>query len=120
MCTYGLILCTCICCINVLYWIGLDCFPPLKLTPVFLSQQLLVAHLSLAAITAALLYILIVKPNKQESSLAYLLGYGTIVPFWLVAPWYWIHLFDIRNDMIKFAAFLSVPSLVVFRTTAGM
>jgi hypothetical protein len=81
---------------------------------------LVVVHLSLAAITAALLYTKIVKPNKQESNFAYLLGYGAILPFWLVAPWYWIHLFDIRNDVIKFAAFMTVPTLVIFRTTAGM
>jgi hypothetical protein len=108
---------------HLLDWTGLDWIPPFKTNTCihsFHTHQLLVVHLSLAAITAALLYTKIVKPNKQESSFAYLLGYGAIVPFWLVAPWYWIHLFGIRNNIIIFAAFLSVPTLVIFRTTAGM
>ena len=71
----------------------------------------------LAAFTGAIAYKFIIQ--KQGTSLAYLLGYGVILPFWLHVPHYGIELFDIRNKFMKFCFGAIIPTLGVFHTTEG-
>ena len=71
----------------------------------------------LAAFTGAITYKFIIQ--KQGTSLAYLLGYGVILPCWLYVPYYGIELFDIRNKFMKFCFGAIIPTLGVFHTTEG-
>jgi Membrane bound O-acyl transferase family len=69
----------------------------------------------LAAVTAAITYHFIVAPKQADTSTAYFLGYGVLLPFWLGFP-FWINpLFDIRNLVFKFVVGGIMPTLVEFR-----
>lgn len=71
----------------------------------------------LAALTAAITYLYIVK--RQGTPLSYLLGYGVMMPFWLIVPYYGVELFDIRNKFMKFSFGAVAPTLGIFHTTEG-
>ena len=70
-----------------------------------------------AACFAMLVYKVII-PN-QRTTMAYMVGYGLIIPFWCFFPAIIIQIFDIRNKMYRFAMSAVTPSLCVFRTTEG-
>ena len=72
-----------------------------------------------AAITSLPIYEIVIKRKRQDTIVAYLLGYGLILPFWIACPVYMIRLFDIRNFIFKFMVGVIVPTLSIFRSTEG-
>lgn len=76
------------------------------------------AMVLVASFTGFITYKFIVQ--KQGTSLAYLIGYGVILPFWLSVPYYGVELLDIRNKFMKFCFGAIVPTLGIFHTTEGM
>ena len=72
---------------------------------------------ALAALTGAITYRYIVQ--KPGTPLSYLLGYGAIMPFWLIIPYYGVEIFDIRNKFMKFCFGAIAPTLGIFHTTEG-
>jgi hypothetical protein len=71
-----------------------------------------------AAAVACLIFELVIKPKKEDTSVAYLVGYGLIIPFWVIVPMYAIQTFQITNKVFRFIMG-AVPSLAMFRTMEG-
>ena len=72
---------------------------------------------ALAALTGAITYSFIIR--RQGAYHSYLLGFGVLIPFWILAPFYGVELFDIRNKFMKFCFGAIVPTLGIFRTSEG-
>jgi len=68
-----------------------------------------------AAVTAAIVYHFIVAPKKSDTSTAFILGYGVLLPFWLGWPFFIFPLLDVRNLLLKFVVGGVVPTLMEFR-----
>lgn len=58
--------------------------------------------------------------QRQGTPLAYLVGFGVIIPFWVTTPYYGLEIFDVRNKFMKFCCGGILPTLGIFRTVAGM
>jgi hypothetical protein len=56
---------------------------------------------------------------KQGSTISYLIGFGFLIPLWIVLPFHLIEVLDLRNKVIKFAVAAVVPTLAIFKTTEG-
>jgi Membrane bound O-acyl transferase family len=69
-----------------------------------------------AALTGLLLYKTIVEPKRSDTSTAMLIGWGIVLPLWIVYPVVLIQLLDIRNAIFKFVLGCIYPILCVFRT----
>lgn len=48
-----------------------------------------------------------------------MIGYGFIIPFWLMFPSVVVDFLDVRNKVFRFCIAAVTPSLCVFRTTEG-
>jgi len=70
-----------------------------------------------AAVFSQLVYRYII-PNKRSTT-AYLIGYGFIIPFWLIFPSRVLEYLDVRNKIFRFCIAAVTPALSVFRTTEG-
>ena len=68
-----------------------------------------------AALTASIVYHFIVGPKKSETSTAFFLGYGVLLPFWLGWPFLIYPLLDVRNLLLKFVVGGVIPTLMEFR-----
>ncbi|CAB9504739.1 long-chain-alcohol O-fatty-acyltransferase [Seminavis robusta] len=64
---------------------------------------------------ARVLYQAVILPKRQDTSMAYLLGYGVIIPFWILSPMYIIQTLRITNKVFRFCMG-TVPTLGIFRT----
>lgn len=73
----------------------------------------------LASFTALILFSLVVKPKRYDTTLSHLLGFGILLPFWIATPVYMIRLFEIRNMLFKFMFGVVVPTISIFRSTEG-
>jgi hypothetical protein len=71
----------------------------------------------LAALFSQLVYYYVI-PNKNTTT-AYLIGYGFIIPFWLALPSTVISYLDAKNKLFRFTVAAVTPSLCIFRTTEG-
>ena len=71
----------------------------------------------LAACFSQLVYHFVLP--KSRTSTAYMIGYGFIIPFWLLFPSAVIDYLDVRNKVFRFCIAAVTPSLCVFRTTEG-
>ena len=80
---------------------------------------MVIAEAFVASLTGALIYYTILKPRKQETTFANLLVYGGILPFWIVSPYFFIQMADLRNLIFKFVVAVITPTLTLFRTTEG-
>jgi hypothetical protein len=81
-------------------------------------MQFLGATVVVAAAMACLIFEVVIKPKKQGTNVAYLVGYGLIIPFWAIVPMYAIQTFQITNKVFRFIMG-TVPSLAMFRTLEG-
>jgi hypothetical protein len=72
---------------------------------------------AMGALTGAITYVYIIK--KPGTPLSYLLGYGVLIPFWMIVPYFGVELFDIRNKFMKFCFGAIAPTLGIFHTTEG-
>jgi hypothetical protein len=72
-----------------------------------------------AALIGFLIYTTIVKPKRYNTTFAYLLGYGVILPFLIVCPASIIRFFDVRNLIFKFCIGVITPTMSIFRATEG-
>jgi hypothetical protein len=68
-----------------------------------------------AAVTAAITYHYIVGPKQYDTTRAYILVYGMLLPFWLAWPFLVNPLLDCRNLTFKFIVGGVVPTVVEFR-----
>jgi hypothetical protein len=85
----------------------------------FLKFQLIFLQMSFAALTGLLIYTLIIKPKRYDTTFSHVLGFGIILPFWIACPVLIIPFFDIRNLIFKFMIGVIVPILSIFRSTEG-
>lgn len=78
------------------------------------------ATVLVAAAISLLIFKYILSPSTyRNSTLACcLLGYGIIVPFWILVPVYAVKILNIRNKVFRFV-FGTVPTLSFFRTFEG-
>ena len=70
-----------------------------------------------AAVLSVISYKFIVK--NQESWTRYVVGYGLLVPFWIISPMVQIQLLGIENKLMKFCVGGICPTLGIFHTTEG-
>ena len=57
--------------------------------------------------------------QRQGTVTSYLVGYGFLVPLWLLVPYYQVELFDCRNTFMRFCFAVIVPIINVFHITEG-
>lgn len=57
--------------------------------------------------------------QKQGSNLAFLMGYGVIIPLWVSLPYFLVEILDLRNKVMKFAVCAVIPTLGIFKSTEG-
>ena len=74
---------------------------------------------AIAVAVAAMLYILIVSKGKHDTTLAYLLGYGIFLPFWVLTPMYLIVTLGITNTVFRLVIG-TIPTVTFFRTLEVM
>lgn len=72
----------------------------------------------LATVLSWILFTFVIVPKKQNTSFAYLLGFGVIIPFWILSPMPLIRFFNLRNKVFRFV-FGTIPTLTIFRTLEG-
>jgi len=89
--------------ISIIYWI--------ELLGMFLIT------IVVAAIIGLILYWTIIQPKQTETTKAYLIGWGLIIPFWIVYPFIFCHYLDIKNNIFKFLVGGVAPIACFFRTT---
>jgi hypothetical protein len=77
---------------------------------------MLVIQMGVATVTGLFLYRTIIQPKRADTSVAFLIGLGVLLPFWVVWPMILIQQLDIRNTMFKFAVGCITPTLSIFRT----
>mmetsp|Transcript_41197 Transcript_41197/g.46533 ORF Transcript_41197/g.46533 Transcript_41197/m.46533 type:complete len:478 (-) Transcript_41197:114-1547(-) len=70
-----------------------------------------------AAIIGLLLYWIIMQPKQTETTKAYLIGWGLIIPFWIAYPFIFCHYLGITNNIFKFLVGGVAPVAYFFRTT---
>jgi hypothetical protein len=100
-------------------------FPPTLQYGVYLPSAtfwieligMLVIQIGVAAATGLFLYWTIIQPKRADTSFAFLIGFGVLLPYWVVWPMVLIRHLDIRNAMFKFAIGCITPTLCIFRTT---
>ena len=116
---------------SLTYWIEicfvrLSCFARLILPNIWPNlwmqfwlsiTQVLAFEGILAAAFAQLVYRFIV-PNKN-TTFAYLIGYGFIIPFWMAFPVSVVNFIDVKNKVFRFCICAVTPALCTFRTTEG-
>ena len=101
---------------------------------------LMAVNMAIACLTASVLYkFVLVQPsttknnNKNDksksvpdsssssstttSSTALLVGWGIVIPFWVIWPFVLCQLLDIRNLLFRFCIGCITPTLSIFRTT---
>lgn len=66
---------------------------------------------------SVLVYKTIVR--KQGTTLAYLMGFGLVIPFWVFFPSMVVDWMGVRNKLYRFCMAAVTPTLCVFRTTEG-
>jgi hypothetical protein len=72
---------------------------------------------SIVCITiAAVIYLFIIQ--KRGTGTAFLMGYGFVIPFVVLMPYYLIRALDLRN-MCLMISVATTPILVVFRCMEG-
>ena len=67
-----------------------------------------------------ILYQYCVKPEMQFTTQSYLVGYGLILPFWLVFPSVTSHYFGVYNKIARFTLTTVVTCICSFRTIAAI
>ena len=72
----------------------------------------------MAVSVASLLYTVVIAKQKHDTHAAYLLGYGVIIPFWILSPLYLIRAFGMTNTVFRFVMG-TIPTLALFRTLEG-
>jgi hypothetical protein len=80
---------------------------------VFISvslQSILSALISIVTYTQ-----IIQKPGSSR----YLLGYGVLIPLWIIVPRWQLHLFGVENMVINFCLSGIIPTLNIFHTMEG-
>jgi hypothetical protein len=78
--------------------------------------------ISLQSILSALVSIvtytqIIQKPGSSRYT--YLLGYGVLIPLWIIVPRWQLHLFGVENMVINFCLSGIIPTLNIFHTMEG-
>jgi len=79
--------------------------------------------ISLQSILSALVSIvtytqIIQKPGSSRYT--YLLGYGVLIPLWIIVPRWQLHLFGVENMVINFCLSGIIPTLNIFHTMEAM
>ena len=80
------------------------------------------ASVALQSILSALVSIVtytqvIQKPDSSFSR--YVLGYGVLIPLWIIVPRWQLHLFGVENMVINFCLSGIIPTLNIFHTMEG-
>ena len=77
---------------------------------------LLLVALSVAAGVGWILYKSVLARKMEDTTLAYLVGFGLVLPFWISWPVFILKAFDIRNAIYRFMVAGIVPVICAFRT----
>lgn len=77
----------------------------------------MVCEAMVAVAFSVLVYKTIVR--RQGSTLAYLVGFGLVIPFWVFFPSMVVDRMGVRNKLYRFCMAAVTPTLCVFRTTEG-
>ncbi|OEU19977.1 hypothetical protein FRACYDRAFT_181752 [Fragilariopsis cylindrus CCMP1102] len=78
---------------------------------------LILITLIVAAFVGLILYYTIIQSKQTNTTHAYIVGWGLILPFWISYPVILLYFFDIRNCLFKFLVGCIAPVVCVFRTT---
>lgn len=77
----------------------------------------MICEAMVAVAFSVLVYKTIVR--RQGSTLAYLVGFGLVIPFWVFFPSMVVDWMGVRNKLYRFCMAAVTPTLCVFRTTEG-
>ena len=77
---------------------------------------MLVLQATVAALTAYFLYKSIIEPKRADTSTAFMIGWGVVIPLWIVWPVVMIQTLEIRNAIFKFVVGCVYPVVCLFRT----
>jgi hypothetical protein len=69
--------------------------------------------------TGLVIYKAIIEPKRYDTPFSRLLGFGVLLPFWIVFPTILFQFLGIRNFLFKFVIGVITPTLSIFRTTEG-
>ena len=72
-------------------------------------------NMVLSVITGVITYRCIVEPKKYDTTTAFTLGWGLLLPFWILWPAVMYQMLDLRNLIIKFVVGGVQPTLMLFR-----
>jgi hypothetical protein len=78
---------------------------------------LILTTLIVAALVGLILYYTVIQSKQTNTIHAYIVGWGLILPFWILYPFILFYYFDIRNCLFKFLVGCIAPVVCVFRTT---
>jgi hypothetical protein len=92
----------------------------------FHRLQWVIVQGMMAAATSVIIYYGMILPSKKlakngpsSPSTNFLLGFGVILPFWLILPSYQLQLLNVRSRVMRFIIGAIVPTLSLFRTLEG-
>jgi hypothetical protein len=78
---------------------------------------LILITLIVAALVGSILYYTVIQSKQTNTTHAYIVGWGLILPFWISYPFILFYFFDIRNCLFKFLVGCIAPVVCFFRTT---
>ena len=89
-----------------------------SLSPLFWVEMigLLVLQATVAAATAYVLYKCILEPKRADMHTAFMIGWGIVIPLWIIWPVVMIQALEIRNTIFKFVVGCVYPVVCLFRT----
>lgn len=75
----------------------------------------------LSALLSIWTFVYIIQPRQKEKTTFshFLIGYGFLIPLWLVLPRLQLHAFGIHNMVINFCLSGIIPTLNIFHTMEG-
>mmetsp|Transcript_6282 Transcript_6282/g.15842 ORF Transcript_6282/g.15842 Transcript_6282/m.15842 type:complete len:472 (-) Transcript_6282:1247-2662(-) len=101
--------------LSIMYWVELI--------------AMMAINMVIACLTACVLYkFVLVQPSHNDksksisnlsttSATALLVGWGFVIPFWIIWPFVLCQLLDVRNILFRFCIGCITPTLSIFRTT---
>mmetsp|Transcript_6226 Transcript_6226/g.9572 ORF Transcript_6226/g.9572 Transcript_6226/m.9572 type:complete len:414 (+) Transcript_6226:34-1275(+) len=73
-----------------------------------------------AIVCGWVIYTYIIEPKRAGTTFAYLIGYGSIVPFWILGSEYFIYILDVRNIFMRFCVGCIVPTKCLFNVSEAI
>lgn len=105
----------------IVVWAGT--FVGLYIPSIFFWIQVLMSvglQSILSALFSVVTYTQIIDKQHHTNTRNYMLGFGVLIPLWLVLPRWQLQVFGIQNMVINFCLSGIIPTLNIFHTMEGM